>query len=129
MATSEFVRHGVTPGKKSDIWGWKGLINITPCIFRVITRPACFRRALHFDNAEKGGIRKRKGGTITPFNVRYGDKVLAKKAGFTYIGWVGGFTDAKAKNISVYDHNWKRLEQFSPKKVQLIRRSNKLCVI
>ncbi|MGD1700484.1 RRXRR domain-containing protein [Dapis sp. BLCC M229] len=129
LAASEFVRHGVTPGKKSDIWGWKGLINITPCIFRVITRPAYFRRALHFDNAEKGGIRKRKGGTITPFNVRYGDKVLAKKAGFTYIGWVGGFTDAKAKNISVYDHNWKRLGQFSHSKVQLIRRSNKLCVI
>jgi hypothetical protein len=84
---------------------------------------------LHFDNAEKGGIRKRKGGTITPFNLRYGDKVMAEKAGKTYIGWVGGFTDAKAKNISVYDHNWKRIEQFSPKKVKLIRRSNKLCVV
>ena len=84
---------------------------------------------MHFDNAEKGGIRKRKGGTITPFGLRYGDKVLAEKAGKTYIGWVGGFTDAKAKNISVYDHNWKRIGQFSPKKIKLIRRSNKLCVV
>ncbi len=68
-------------------------------------------------------------GTITPFKVRYGDKVLAEKAGKTYIGWVGGFTDAKTKNISVYDVNWKRIGQFSLKKVKLIRRSNKLCVV
>ncbi|WP_293087254.1 hypothetical protein [Okeania sp. SIO3B5] len=81
------------------------------------------------DNAGKGGIRKRKGGTITPFNVRYGDKVIAEKSGKICIGWAGGFTDAKAKNISLYDHNWKRLGQFSPKKVKLIRRSNKLCVV
>ncbi|NEQ72769.1 MAG: type II toxin-antitoxin system Phd/YefM family antitoxin [Okeania sp. SIO2C9] len=104
-------------------------VNITPSIFRVITRPAYFRRALHFDNAEKGGVRKRKGGTMTPFNQRLGDKVLAEKAGKTYTGWVGGFTNAKTKNVSVYDHNWKRIGQFSPKKVQLIRRSNKLCVV
>jgi len=84
---------------------------------------------LHFDNAEKGGIRKRKGGTITPFNVCYGDKVMAEKSGKTHIGWVGGNTYAKTKNISVYDHNWQRIGQFSPKKVQLIRRSNKLCVV
>ena len=129
LAASEFVRYGVTPGKKSDTWGWKGSVNITPCVFRVITRPAYFRRALHFDNAKKGGIRKRKGGTITPFKVRYGDKVLAEKAGKNYIGWVGGFTDAKTKNISVYDVNWKRIGQFSLKKVKLIRRSNKLCVV
>ncbi|MGD1712178.1 RRXRR domain-containing protein [Dapis sp. BLCC M172] len=129
LAASEFVRYGVTPRKNSDTWGWKGSVNITYCIFRVITRPAYFRRALHFDNAEKGGIRKRKGGTITPFNVRYGDKVMAEKSGKTYIGWVGSFTKTKTKNISVYDHNWKRVGQFSPKKVQLIRRSNKLCVV
>lgn len=31
--------------------------------------------------------------------------------------------------VSIYDHNWKRIGKFSPKKVQLIRRSNKLCVV
>ncbi|NES67046.1 MAG: hypothetical protein F6K24_18230 [Okeania sp. SIO2D1] len=129
LAASEFVRYGVTPRKNCDTWGWIGSVNITQGIFRVITRPAYFRRALHFDNAEKGGIRKRKGGTITPFNVRYGDKVLAEKAGKVYMGWVGGFTNAKAKNISVYDCNWKRIGQFSPQKVKLIYRSNKLCVV
>ncbi|GGA19343.1 hypothetical protein CYANOKiyG1_33930 [Okeania sp. KiyG1] len=129
LAASEFVRYGVTPRKNCDTWGWKGSVNISPGVFRVITRSAYFRRALHFDNAEKGGIRKRKGGTITPFKVRLGDKVLAEKAGKIYIGWVGGFTDGKTKNISVYNHNWRRMGQFSPQKVQLIRRSNKLCVV
>ncbi len=129
LAASEFVGYGVTPRKNCDIYGWKGSINITPAIFRVITRPAYFRRALHFDNAEKGGVRKRKGGTITPFNQRLGDKVLAEKTGKTYTGWVGGFTNAQTKNVSVYNHNWKRIGQFSPKKIQLIHRSNKLCVV
>jgi hypothetical protein len=129
LAASEFVRYGVTPRKNCETWGSLGSVNITGSVFKIITRPAYFRRALHFDNAEKGGIRKRKGGTITPFKVRYGDKVVAEKAGKTYIGWVGGFTDAQTKNIGVYDHNWKRIGQFSPKKVQLIRRSNQLCVV
>ncbi|NEQ36363.1 MAG: hypothetical protein F6K40_08760 [Okeania sp. SIO3I5] len=129
LAATEFIRFGIIPRMNKDIYTWKGSVNITQSVFRVITRPAYFRRALHFDNAEKGGIHKRKGGTITPFYVRYGDKVIAEKAGKTYIGWVGGFADAKAKNISVYDVNWKRIGQFSPKKVKLIRRSNKLCVV
>ncbi len=67
---------------------------------------------MHFDKADKGGQRKRKGGTVTPFGVRCGDRVMATKSGETVIGWVGGYTQtAKSKNISVYDHNWKRLGQ------------------
>lgn len=129
LAATEFVRFGLIPGFNQDVHNWKGSVKITASVFRVITRPAYFRRALHFDNTEKGGIRKRKGGSTTPFGVRYGDKVLAEKAGKTYKGWVGGFTDAKSKKISIYDHNWKRIGQFSPRKVQLVRRSNKLCVV
>lgn len=129
LAASEFIRYGVTPKQNCDTWGWKGSVDITRSIFRVITRPAYFRRSLHFDNAEKGGVRKRKGGTITPFGLRTGDKVIAEKAGKIYIGWVGGFTNAKAKNISLYNHNCQRIGQFSPKKIKLIRRSNKLCVV
>jgi len=101
LAASEFIPYGVTPRKNCDTWGWKGSFNLTSRIFRGISRPAYFRRPLHFDNAEKGGTRKRKGGTITPFNFRYGDKVIADKAGKIYIGWVGGFTNAKTKNISL----------------------------
>lgn len=95
----------------------------------MITRPAYFRRALHFDNPSKGGARKRKGGTITPFGFRSGDYVKAEKAGVIYRGWIGGFTDTeKSQKLSVYDLNWKRIGQFSLSKVKLLRRSNKLCI-
>ena len=76
------------------------------------------------------GARKRKGGTITPFNYRAGDKVIVTSFGKTFTGWVGGFTNTnKSKKISVYDHNWKRLIQAGLKQVKLVRRSNKLCVV
>ena len=129
LASTEFIRFGVTPYVDRDIWDWIGSVTVTDAPFRVITRPAYFRRALHFDNANKGGQRKGKGGTLTPFGVRCGDKVMATQAGKTVIGWVGGYTQtAKSQKVSVYDHNWKRLGQYAPSKVQLLRRSNKLCV-
>jgi hypothetical protein len=97
---------------------------------RVISRPNLFRRWLHFENLEKGNVRKRKGGTITPFGFRSGDKVKAEKAGVTYVGWIGGYTQTqKTKNLSVYDHNWRRIGQFSPKKAELLQRSTRLCVV
>ncbi|WP_293087251.1 RRXRR domain-containing protein [Okeania sp. SIO3B5] len=46
LAASEFIRYGVIPRKNCDTWGWIGSVNITSSIFRVITRPAYFRRAL-----------------------------------------------------------------------------------
>ncbi len=129
LAASQFTRFGLIPGSKSDLRTWIGAVDITPAQFRVITRPAYFRRALHFDNAEKGGKRKRKGGTVTPFGYRAGDKVKVKTKGTVITGWIGGYTQtAKSKKVSVYDHNWKRLGQFGLKQTTLIRRSNKLCV-
>jgi hypothetical protein len=108
---------------------WVGQVTVTPAPFRVISRPNLYRRQLHFENTEKGGDRKRKGGTITPFGLRSGDKVRAEKAGIIYIGWIGGYTQTqKTRNASVYDHNWRRIGQFSPSKVQLLQRSTRLCV-
>lgn len=108
---------------------WVGQVTITDAPFRVITRPNLYRRQLHFENPEKGGKRKRKGGTITPFGFRSGDLVRAEKAGQPVLGWIGGFTDTeKTRNVSVYDHNWKRLGQYSLSKVQLLQRSTGLCV-
>jgi hypothetical protein len=115
-----------------------GSVNVTSSPFKIITRPGAvkrgkeygfFRRQLHFEVPDKSGIRKRKGGTITPFGVRIGDLVRAEKAGKVYIGYVGGFTDTKkTKNVSVCDYTWKRIGQFAPSKVKLIRRNNGLCV-
>jgi RRXRR protein len=110
---------------------WVGSVKVQPAPFRIIARPNLFRRQLHFENPVKDAPnnRKRKGGTVTPFGFRSGDLVKAEKAGKVYIGWIGGYTQtAKTKNVSVYDHNWCRVGQFSPSKVQLIKRSTKLCV-
>ncbi len=129
LAASKFVGFKPFITKNSHGHDWQGSVTITESGFRVITRPAYFRRALHFDNPELGGIRKRKGGTITPFGFRAGDYVETVKAGVTYRGWIGGFTDtAKSKKLSVYDANWKRIGQFSLSKVKLLRRNNKLCI-
>jgi len=113
-------------------------VNVTPSPFKIITRPGAvkrgkeygfFRRQLHFEVPDKSGIRKRKGGTITPFGVRICDWVRAEKAGIVYIGYVGGFTDTKkTQKVSVCDYTWKRIGQFAPSKVELIRRNNGLCV-
>lgn len=108
---------------------WVGKVKVTPAPFRVISRPNLYRRQLHFENPEAGGNRKRKGGTVTPFGLRSGDKVRALKAGVIYVGWIGGYTQTqKTKNISVYDHNWRRVGQFSPSKVELLQRSTRICV-
>lgn len=129
LASSQFIEFRRYHRLGEDGAEWQGSVTITDSPFKVITRPEYFRRALHFDNPEKGGTRKRKGGTVTPFGYRAGDKVAVTTKGETLFGWVGGFTDTnKSKKVSVYDHNWKRIGQFGLKQIQLIRRSNKLCV-
>ncbi len=70
-----------------------------------------------------------QGGTVTPFGLRIGDLVIAEKGKETHIAYVGGFTNTdKSKNVSVCEHTWKRIGQFSPSKVKLLRRNNGLCV-
>jgi len=127
LAASQFVefREYHKPGE--DGANWFGSVRVTPSPFRVIARPNLFRRQLHFENFSKGGVRKRKGGTVTPWNFRSGDFVQAEKAGKTHRGWIGGFSEVN-KVVSVYDHDWHRVGQFSVGKVQLIKRSTKLCV-
>ncbi|MBE9064267.1 RRXRR domain-containing protein [cf. Phormidesmis sp. LEGE 11477] len=129
LAASQFAQYRLQAGVGEDSRYWQGAVDTTPAPFHIITRPAYFRRALHFDNAAKRGIRKRKGGTITPFGYRAGDQVQVSTKGQLIKGWVGGYTQtAKSKKVSVYDHNWKRIGQFGLKQIQLLRRSNKLCV-
>ncbi|MFP5274957.1 MAG: hypothetical protein ACLGGO_32950, partial [Coleofasciculus sp.] len=47
-------------------------------------------------------------------------------AGKTYTGWCSGDTKTQ---VSVSDGNWKRLGQFTAKKVQLLQRSTGLIVV
>ena len=88
--------------------------------FDVIRRPKYSRRKLHLEQPSKGGIRRRQGGTTTPFVFRKGDYVEAVKGRRKVRGWVSGYT----KNlISVSDFDWKRLDQFVISKVRLLERN------
>ena len=127
LASGQFVEYRKYHRLGEDGAVWFGSVRLTPSPFRVIARPNLFRRQLHFENFSKGGFRKRKGGTVTPFGFRSGDFVQAEKAGRVDKGWIGGFSEA-SKVVSVYNHNWHRLGQFKANKVKLIKRSTKLCV-
>lgn len=106
---------------------WKGKCVNTLSLFIVVTRPQLFRRKLHQENYSKGGELKRQGGTVTPFGFRSGDYVEAVKSGKKVRGWIGGYT-ASRKLLSIYDHNWKRVGQYSVKQVRLLKRSSRLCI-
>jgi hypothetical protein len=137
LAGGYFISYSRYVDVNSHGYVWRGSVKVTSSPFRIITRPGAvkrgkeygfFRRQLHFEVPDKSGTRKRKGGTITPFGLRVGDLVRAEKAGRIYIGYVGGYTKTqKTKSISVCDYTWKRIGQFAPSKVELIRRSNGLC--
>ncbi len=123
LASSQFIRYRQLKGKQG--W-WEGSVSITPAPFAVIRRPPICRRQLHLRVPTKGGVRRKYGGTVTRHGFRKGDYVRAEQAGRVYQGWVSGDTE---KQISVSDANWKRLGQFSVKKVQLLQRSTGLIVM
>lgn len=127
LAASQFVQYQAFHTANSHGYDWTGTVRLTPSPFRVIARPNLFRRQLHFENTSKGGFRKRKGSTVTPYGLRFGDFVRAEKSGVFFRGWVGGYSEVK-KVVAVYDHNWHRLGQFKTNKINLIKRSPKLCV-
>ncbi|MEL6930131.1 MAG: RRXRR domain-containing protein [Cyanobacteria bacterium J06600_6] len=127
LGASRFVQYKAFHTANSQGRHWVGSIQLTDAPFKVIARPQLYRRQLHFENPSKGGIRKRKGGTITPFGFRSGDLVVATKGKSTVRGYIGGYSE-KNKVVSVYDANWKRLGQYKVSKTKLLRRSNGLCV-
>jgi RRXRR protein len=129
LAATQFVSYQPFYDGKEHGHEWKGDVEITPAPFKVVSRPNLYRRQLHFENPPKGGERKRKGGTVTPFGYRSGDKVQVKTKGQILTGWVGGYTDTdKSKKVSVYDVNWHRLIQAGLNQIKLIRRSTNLCI-
>ncbi len=138
LACGYFVQYSRHITSNTQGYLWKGDVTVTDSVFRIITRPGAvkrgkeygfFRRQLHFEVPDKSGTRKRKGGTVTPFGFRVGDLVKASKSSEVFVGYVGGFTCTdKTKNVSIYDYTWKRIGQFTPSKVQSLRRSNGLCI-
>lgn len=138
LACGYFVQYSRHIRSNTQGYLWKGAVQVTDSVFKIITRPGAvkrgkeygfFRRQLHFEIPDKTGTRKRKGGTVTPFGFRVGDLVKAQKSKEIYIGYIGGFTNTdKSKNVSICDYTWKRIGQFTPSKVKLLRRNNGLCI-
>lgn len=129
LAASHFMRFEKFHTANTKGYQWVGKVLVTDAPFRVMARSNIYRRQLHFENPDgnkpnSNQYRKRKGGTVTPFGLRSRDLVKAEKAGKISVGWIGGYTQTeKTKNVSVYDHNWKRIGQFSPSKVKLLQRA------
>ncbi|AOW98628.1 hypothetical protein BJP34_03460 [Moorena producens PAL-8-15-08-1] len=98
---------------------------VTDATFYVIKRAPISRRQLHLLQFYKGGKRRKYGGTTTSHGFRKGDYVEAVKAGKQARGWVSGET---ARQVSVSDINWKRIGQFTARKVRLLKRSTGLIV-
>jgi hypothetical protein len=126
LAAFEFIQWREWHSDNALHGGWLGLVQVTPASFSVIRRPPINRRQLHLCVPSKGGKRRKYGGTVTRHGFRKGDKVIALKAGKTCIGWCSGDTKTQ---VSVSDKNWKRLGQFTAKKVQLLQRSTGLIVV
>jgi hypothetical protein len=138
LACGYFVQYSRHITANTQGYLWKGEVTVTDSVFKTITRFGAvkrgkeygfFRRQLHFEVPDKSGIRKRKGGTVTPFGFRVGDLVKVTKSKKIVVGYIGGFTNTdKTKNVSIYDYSWKRIGQFTPSKVKLLRRNNGLCI-
>lgn len=127
LCASKFVHYKAFNTSSGHGHHWIGSIQLTDAPFKVIARPQLYRRQLHFENPGKKGVRKRKGGTITPYGFRSGDLVQTTKGKVAVKGYIGGYSEPN-KVVSIYDVNWKRLGQFSVSKTHLLRRSNGLCV-
>ncbi|MBD2204009.1 RRXRR domain-containing protein [Calothrix sp. FACHB-1219] len=123
LACSTFIQYGMI---NRQTMGWSEKVQITPATFTIIRRPPVSRRQLHLMVPAKGGTRRKYGGTVTRHEFRKGDYVQATQGNKVYFGWVSGDTE---KQVSVSDASWKRLGQFTAKKVQLVQRSTGLIVL
>ncbi len=123
LASSQFVQYRQLKGKQG--W-WEGSVGITPAPFAIIRRPPTCRRQLHLMVPSQGGIRRKYGGTTTRHGFRKGDYVKAEMGDRVVYGWVSGDTE---RQVSVSNADWKRLGQFTAKKVQLLQRSTGLIVV
>lgn len=125
LAASQFIEYHQWHTQNAHGADWIGECTVTRAPFAIIRRPPISRRQLHLMVPSKGGLRRKYGGTTTRHGVRKGDFVLAEQAGRVSHGWVSGNTE---RQVSVSDINWKRLGQFTVRKVQLIQRSIGLLV-
>jgi hypothetical protein len=94
--------------------------------FYVLRRPEFVRRSMHRQNFQKCGIRPSFGGTTNGGFFRKGDYVGAEMAGKTHRGWVCGLPTKKTPKVGIMDARGKRISQFTPSKVCLLKRSGNI---
>jgi hypothetical protein len=94
--------------------------------FYVLRRPEFARRSLHRQNPRKGGVRPKFGGTTNGGFFRKGDYVETEMAGKTYRGWICGLPTEKTPLVGVMDARRRRIGQFVPSKVRLLKRSGNI---
>lgn len=100
--------------------------------FDIVTRPKFDRRKLHLEQFEKGGFRRRQGGSTIPFSkLRKGDYVEAWMGKKVFRGWVSGYIEDDRRRpdkgiISVSGFDWNRLGQFGVENVRLLGRNTGL---
>ena len=124
LAATVFNRKQTVHYRNSRLVSFENAI-VTKSAFAVVRRPPISRRQLHLLQFAKGGKRRKYGGTTTQHGVRKGDFVEATCAGRTYQGWVSGDT---ATQVSVSGIDWKRIGQFTARKVRILQRANGLLV-
>lgn len=125
LAASQFIEYRQWYTTNAHGANWVGKCLITKACFIVIRRPPISRRQLHLMVPSSGGVRRKYGGTVTRHGFRKGDYVRAEQNGRVSTGWVSGDTE---RQVSVSDINWKRIAQFTARKVQLLKRSTGLLV-
>lgn len=105
--------------------GMKKNIVLTKFRFDIIRRPKYNRRRLHLLQTSKGGIRRKYGGTTTPFVFRKGDYVTTINRKNNFCGWVSGYGKMYDKYplISISTFDWKRIGSVAIKKVVLLERN------
>lgn len=121
IAASRFVEYRRYHKARVDGANWFGSVSVTSAPFYVIRRPSISRRQLHLMVPSIGGVRRKYGGSVTPFNIRKGDIVEYQNI----LGFCSGYT---GKNLSISDVNWKRLGRYAASKVELVARSSRLLV-
>lgn len=91
-----------------------------PFPFNVLRRPAYSKRKLHLEKPSKGGIRRRYGGTTTPFEIRKGDYIEATWKGKKVRGYISGYSK---KYVVISDFEWKRIGTYSIENIKLLKRN------
>lgn len=106
--------------------GLSGIETDDKASFWVYRRLEFVRRSLHRQNFQKGGVRPRFGGTCNDGYFRKGDYVETEMAGRICRGWVCGLPTEKTPKVGVMDAWGKRISQFTPSKVRLLKRSGNI---